>query len=145
MASDNSQVPQFGFMNQDTSYSAVSRHDDPDIRDQRHRDDVELDQISQLSQPYKSTYNVQHDDAVSALTDEETRNLGYNPASKPGLPAQVSKTKPGWEVLLADVVAIGAPLGLLVFAIILWSKDQKNAEEDQIRAFQNATQVVSPL
>lgn len=130
-------------MNQDTSYSSISRHEDPDIGGQGCHEEVELDQISQHSQPYKPVYNVGHDDAVSPLTDEHAYDTTYDPDFKVAPPTQLSKKKPEWETILADVIAIGAPLGLLIFAIILWLKDQSEAHEGRIREFQDATQVVS--
>lgn len=74
---------------------------------------------------------------------DETRDTSYNLYSAAGLPAQISKMKPGWEVILADVVSMGAPLGLLVFTMILWLRDQTGAEESNIRESKIAAQVVS--
>ena len=143
-------MPQFSFMNQDTSYSAVSHNDDADIAEQGRSDNIEMDRFShvsgasEISQTYSSGYRV-HDESVSPLTTADDRSTGYHPGSSEEKPAPIATPKPGWEVLFADTLAIGAPLGLLIFSIILWLKDQTDAKESTIKGFQNATQVVSEV
>lgn len=142
------QMPQFGFMNQDTSYSAVSRSDDADIAEQGRHGSIEMDRVSgvsgvsELSQPHNSGHEV-HNESMSPLTSADDSNTGYYSGRSEEKPAPITTAKPGWEVFFADTLAIGAPLGLLIFSIILWLKDQTDAEESTIKGFQNATQVVS--
>jgi hypothetical protein len=115
------------------------------------RDDY---QVSELSQPSRSqtpetARPVSPTDNAEKYQRQPLSNVVERSPPNPSPPSSpfdgtkhvhLSKTQP--LALAADAFAVGVPLGLLVFLIVVLRKDGVPATEDSIRQWKNAASIV---